>query len=363
MVLIVVSVAAVLLGRSADREREAHEQALRLFARFAAKTVADDVRERWETLEAEAADPELRQLLVSNGGMSQDKKFQAWIEERSGRHSQLQGVTSWFLTDDQGTQLARSPLPQGRNTIGENFAYRTYFHGKEEDLQKEELPEDLKPLEDAHRSMVFKSKANQQLMVAFSVPVWSDDGDDSSYRRVLGVLAMTVELGNFQALLTDDDDEKIVVLIDSRPDWKEKHGLVLQHPHFLATSDPGNKKKETQEEFYLNVDLVSRLQNLRQLRWRQLNELGGRGVELLMRAGNLDTQDQNARDLNLVRSYMDPVGGKYGGAWLATAEPVLVGFDNLRHGGRDVKTDRGMTYPSSGKRVRDTGWVVVVQQR
>lgn len=360
MVLIVVSVAAVLLGRSADREREAHEQAMRLFARFAAKTVADDVRERWETLEAEAADPGLRQLLVRNADVSQDEKIKAWIEERSGRHSQLQGVTSWFLTDDRGKQLARSPHRD--ITVGKTFAFRSYFHGEDTDYDPEDLPEDLKPIEDAHRSMVFKSKANQHLMVAFSVPVWSD-GIGSSHRRVLGVLAMTVELGNFQALLTDDDDEKIVVLIDTRPDWNEKHGLVLQHPHFLVPSDKGGEKKETQEEFYLNVDLVSRLQNLRKLRWRQLKSLRKRGVELLMRAGNLDTMGDQTRDLALVRTYEDPVGGRFAGEWLATAEPVLVGFDKLGHSGQDTDSDRIMTFPSSGKEVRDTGWVVVVQQR
>jgi hypothetical protein len=57
---------------------------------------------------------------------------QTWMQSRYDE-SDRSKVFAWFVQDDQGLQLARSPV--GNDNIGRNYAWRTYFHGGETDFR------------------------------------------------------------------------------------------------------------------------------------------------------------------------------------------------------------------------------------
>src|SRR5262249_33722265 len=153
--------------------------------------------------EHEAAGPALREALgkiasFEPGTAGYERlqgALQEWTEQRFARYQkQFRPRTEalgWFVTDRRGLQVARAPL--AKETINKNFAERDYFHGLGVDWkEKHKGPGPPPPIRQPHRSVVFRSKATNSLMVAFSVPVWSKDSQNT---EPAGVLALTVELG------------------------------------------------------------------------------------------------------------------------------------------------------------------------
>ena len=113
------------------------------------------------------------------------------------------------------------------NTIGQNYRWRTYFHGGPDDLVTEESngpkygnPES--PLPQIHLSAAFLSKATNRWKVAISAPVRDKDTQD-----VLAVVALTVDIRVF-IHFEDNSDKFFATLVDGRPG--QRRGLVLQHP-------------------------------------------------------------------------------------------------------------------------------------
>ena len=79
------------------------------------------------------------------------------------------------------------------------------------------LPPDtknLKPIKSPHLSAVYRSTSTGHLKVAFSVPI--ENGKKGKEREVVGVLAMTVDLGEFNVLEKKLPKGHEVVLIDMR---------------------------------------------------------------------------------------------------------------------------------------------------
>ena len=233
---------------------------------------------------------------------------------------------SWFRTDPEGRQLASSP-PQP-DILGENFAYRDYFHAEGEDYE-EGTP--ASPIRDFHFSIAFRSKATEHLIVAFTTPIW--DGEKSD-RQVIGVLGMTVKLGSFAGLQTNLGDDQLVVLVETkqyRIDEEEGAGLVLHHPG-LAESSGGR------QIFRLDPAQIESLRMLTQL------ELGRRA-----RLNRLTPEEKNAPGRlepligAMETSYRDAVGGRFEGEWLAAFAPVIV----------NVGSDA----------LDGSGWIVIVQER
>ncbi|MCU0864055.1 MAG: serine/threonine protein kinase [Planctomycetes bacterium] len=304
----VTSFAAVLLARVSHDERQARqaaehmrEQGLHLAAKFAARTIASEIDVRWRILEAAAQSPvpaaALRELAATTVPVDGHAPLQRWLEANLQEHRLTATATSWFVTDARGRQMARSPL-QAR-LLGSDFSFRDYFHGQGRDLPR---GSPARPITAPHRSVVFKSRATGNLMVAFSVPIWSEPV--AAEREVIGVLAMTVELGSFAALRVELSGEQVAVLVETKSDWlgaAEGQGLVLHHPRLRG-------------ECRLSGDALGELRAL-----RSRNELGGL----------------------LLRDYIDPVDPEP--RWLAVFEPVLV---------------QGRTGPE-----HDIGWVVGVQER
>ena len=136
------------------------------------------------------------------------------LEEKLGAFKQdYDGQThadSWFITDAHGIQVARSP--RSDSTHGDNFALRDYFHGQGVDLPAD--TKGLKPIQRPHLSAVYRSTSSGHLKVAFSVPI--ENGKKGKAREVVGVLAMSVDLGEFNVLQKDLPSGLEVVLIDLR---------------------------------------------------------------------------------------------------------------------------------------------------
>ncbi|MGE3803728.1 MAG: serine/threonine protein kinase [Gemmataceae bacterium] len=341
-VIVTSLIAALLLARYADQEHAARlavddlrDQSIEVAARFAARSIANEIDLRWHILSEQAADPELVRILTiaSAGPLAPDdqRALQAWIEKRQQQFHSNVKASSWFVTDQQGVQLARSPAA---NTIGLNFAYRDYFHGLGRDLTVAEA-KGVPPITQVHRSVAFESMATLHQMIAFSVPIWDSDGE------TLGILAMTVELGRFSSLQVGLSEDQIVVLAETTEDWLEdtaRRGLILHHP---LMAEARLKQAEGQE---INLPIYrlahERVVELEELRTRRLEE--DRDFEQLSweKQSLLETP---ARTAYLVRDYQDPTQPDSPTRWLAAFEPVL------------VKGRAG--------RVRDTGWVVIVQER
>lgn len=329
-IIIVSIISAVWLGRLASTERKAREQGLQLSAKFAAKTVASEINLRWRILEMEALDPKLRVLLAradaSPGDEAIRAELQAWVNERFIQHDKTTRAGGWFINDREGRLLvlARSANSNYPVPIGKSFAYRDYFHGQGRDLKPEEVTEDTH-IREVHRSTVFKSRSDGKLKVAFSTPVWSD----ASPRKFLGVLAMSVDVGRFSILQTELGENRFAMLVDTKPDWieqDERKGVILHHPRLEALQISGASSMD--HPIRIDADFLKRLESLRELRMRQdaLDQPPDKPVE---------------QGRNFSADYADPLG--YEGDWLAAFEPVLV--------------------KGRSNQLKDTGWVVVVQER
>ncbi len=238
-------------------------------AEFVARAAANQLERRFEAVEQVAYSPQLRRMieqLLQQPGMSelldrlsdpaplrdpsqeaevleplreQFRKlparvaFQAEFEKliparlRPGKHGgNREEVASWFFCDSRGISVARAPLS---NTIGKNYAWRSFFHGGLEDLPHEwDRPGPGKQLRQPHLSAVFRSQAHNQWIVAVACPVYETPPNEG---RFLGVVALTVRVGRFMELESGDEKfphYQVAVLVDERPGAHS--GMILQHP-------------------------------------------------------------------------------------------------------------------------------------
>lgn len=320
---VVASSSAVMLGNMANRERDARVATERVrthgigvAAQFAASMIAKGIQLRWQILEAQAADPDLQRMLTVLGASEEPathatrEDLQYWLDSHHKRYAGSAKATSWFVTDHLGRHLGRTPLDE--KILGQSFAFRDYFHGEGRD----DLDEGRRhsPIRSVNLSVVFRSKATENLIVAFSAPVWSRD----SLPRVLGVLAMTVELGQFGALQTNLGNDQIAVLVSTGADWvegTERTGLVLHHPA-LSSRSTDTRPAPRGPALRIPLERVGLLHCLR------------------------ETMPQKD-DPRSWQDYTDPAAGEYAGPWIAAFRPVLVG----------------------GRTIVDTGWSVIVQER
>jgi hypothetical protein len=309
----------------------------RFAARFAAANVARQMDQRWAVLEQESPKKSLAKLVAAAAGKKVDdperQGLQNWLDQRRQQYLETTSARAWFVLDAQGRMLAVSPLAPSRHVIGENFAWRSYFHGGKRDLPKGTKGPALRPIERASRSVVFEASGDEHAhMVVFSVPVRPPDS------AVVGVLGMGVELGDFTELRPRQEGpteetaaaERWAVLVETGEDWEGGEGLVLQHPWLAAL----RAQKRRAPSVRLPAEQVQRLRQLRQ------DRLAGRpaGADAFLAMPTDPVRAASAAS-------GEPWSADYTGPWLAAAEPVLV-------------------YPRrDGEKITDTGWVVVVQER
>ncbi|RUL87583.1 PDC sensor domain-containing protein [Tautonia sociabilis] len=303
------------------RAEASHARVVRGAASFAAETIAREVSAIGRVLQAEAASPLASETLAAAVASPDDprarKALQDWLESVSRLHEATVISSNWFVTGPDGTQLARAPFG---GSVGQNFAYRDYFHGLGRDLDPAEaarLEQEgrLEMVRGLHQTLVYRSVATGNPMTTFSIPISDPTDPDGS---ALGVLGLSVEIGDFDVLRTGADSDLVAMLVDTRVDATGTAGLILQHPALSALGpDPLRR--------YLSPELVSRLVRLRS--------------EVMLPLPGRDGQNPG---LAIDPNFADPFVGPPDGLGLAAFHPVIArGPDGLR----------------------DTGWVVIVQGR
>jgi serine/threonine protein kinase len=233
------AIAALMLGAIVLVERmrvEAQQQqsqkALKVSANYAASAIAVEINSRFARLNELAGYRELRDWLLLLESETEERKLrlrediELWLgTHRSNSPSQVQGE-SWFVNDRAGVQIARSP--QSSRSTGRNYAHRDYFHGRGRDYPQGMTG--LSPIEAPHLSAVYRSTSDGTLRVAFSYPI--GNGRSGAAHEVVGVLAMSVDLGEFNVLERRLPPEYEVVLVTLREEaiaGETRRGLVLHH--------------------------------------------------------------------------------------------------------------------------------------
>ncbi len=246
--LVVALVAASLFAWMANERRQQtlgiHRRSLTSSSQLAADLMAEQIEKRFRALEGLAKQSKIADWLIAIRADAENaektksqeayRSLQSWIDNQKLQNDELFNSSSWFLTDDAGIQVARSPKS---DSIGKSYAHRDYFHGELEPDEKETGDQPPAPIDRSHQSTVYRSSSTGALKVAFSVPVFASDRS----RQVVGVLAMSVSLGEFTALRkTERALEPIdhggkpieIVLADTSVDYTEgeaKRGLILHH--------------------------------------------------------------------------------------------------------------------------------------
>jgi hypothetical protein len=235
---------------------EARQHTLQVAAKFAAREILKEIDLRFEILNRLAAEDELRQQMVEIKDRPSDtalwKRLEEWLGVRKADNDAKAVSDSWFIDDARGVQVARSPRSEASR--GENYAHRDYFHGQGIDLPPE--TKDLKPIETPHLSAVYRSTSTGHLKVAFSVPI--ENGRKGKAREVVGVLAMSVDLGEFNVLEKELPPGHEVVLIDLREatiDGQTRRGLILHH-------EKESSYREGQPPPWIGSDILARIDQL-----------------------------------------------------------------------------------------------------
>jgi serine/threonine protein kinase len=312
---------AEAIGRALQKEEAARADGMRVAARLAAQAIAADVDLRWRILESRAADPEVIRLLTAAGGKGlgtpEQQLLQAWIDK--ARPAEPISSSSWRLYDAGGYQLARSPA--NTDTLGKTARYRDYFHGQGRDLPIDTPVEAARPLREAYRSQPYVATVSRIPAVTFSAPIWKD-ADRSA--EPIGVLAMSVDLGEYGNLLKGMNSGQAAALVDLRGDHVDaepKNGLILFHPKLPnRVFDNGGAIRVSESDV---------------AKFRKLQAAAARSMST---GGEVP---QAALEGNFLTDYIDPVANPEHRTVRAAVEPILI--------------------PSRLEKSGNLEWVVIVQ--
>ena len=286
-------------------------------AKHVARSIEEEIARYFEVIEAEANRPEFREqfnhteTLPTLAALSNNQKdgpslstkqalfvadhdrhrLRDYLRERLGRTiDELEKnpngpkFASLFALNRQGTILAVAYDKSFRSrSVGKNYCFRTYFHGGNKDEPEDVRTPLVQPIRQTHLSAVFQSTTTKMWKVAVSTPIFSQDNP----KTVIGIIALTVNLGDFAYLRNQNREDHFAVLIDGRPGIEQ--GTILQHPAF----DHGLSQSLDDNQKHFRLDAT------------QLEYLRSQQHKL----------------------YQDPIGltpqGKtYRGDWIAAIEPV-----------------------------------------
>jgi len=286
---LLLAIVSLFAWRSFDTVMADSDQALRNRAldgnRFAAKYVAKTVTNKLEILynaveemavsprfqallESALDDPEMSELrMLLNNPHTDSAAREALrlrlvasparrpLQERLERLLQEDGpqdVASWFVTDPSGLQLARAPE---YSTVGENFSWRTYFHGGQEDYPKDWRAGPQDHITSTNLSAVFFSQVNDRWTVTISTPV-VEEADDGQDGRFLGVLGLSIDV--HQVVEVPERERQLVALVDWRPGPNK--GLIMQHPLFDQLLEEHQQIPDRFQNYRLTDDELPKLQ-------------------------------------------------------------------------------------------------------
>jgi hypothetical protein len=310
-ILIVLGAVAGIWYAGNTRGGEEDAELLHVAAKLASERVGREINNRFRILNqvAPTLEEETRAVAENPDDESLWSPLQSRMEKEKLNHDADAKSESWFVISRQGVQVARAPETI---SIGNNYAFRDYFHGQGLDLPKERR--DVEPIASENLSAVYRSTSTRLLKVAFSVPVWNGLRGDE--RSAAGVLAMSVDLGDFRVLDAGElSGEKEVLLIDLRNDEIEKtsrRGLILHHRDLGSVSGGEAPPR-------LSAELLERIDSLRK------ESEAGTGLY---------------RE-RLLTSYPDPLG-RSSARYMGAFEPV------------EITTREGQKL--------ETDWIVLVQQ-
>ncbi len=334
LVPLLLTAALVPIFVSALREnlRDAEQQLTRralesdaLSARLQAAALEDELQDRLDELQSLAVSDELRRELESlllrpaSESVMEMLRFaevsidarprwmqlldQAWERSQTASSTRSRGTdTSWFLTDAAGIQIWRRDFSE--RTLGDNFAWRDYFHGRGLDYPRDTVPADIQPLSEPHVSLAYKSTTTGRQTVALSIPVRNAEG------RVIGVFARTAHLGDLQSRLRGRMTgkgtaavERVIALAEIRNNSEVR---LLDHPclteEFLRTAEQNSADGELFQQLKLDPAIAAQVAD---------------------DAGRPETGEVR------LPFYADPIGrltvpaaGKWSGEWMAALSPV-----------------------------------------
>lgn len=236
-------------------------------AALLADSVDKELKIRLDELERLADSQQLRAFIEGSVAVpaeqwaSRGSPLDEWFFETSNRLVDQQRTQdeSWFITNARGDQLARQP--SNAETIGENYAWRSYFHGgTEQYLLEEAITEGLTPRTAKGISTAFRSNATRQYMVAMAVPVW-----DADHVEVIGVLARTLHLtellSQWESSIRGDvaDGTRFLALVDTRAGA----GFLLDHEWMTQETLEGRTDEEIEDQLRLDDTTLQQLAELR----------------------------------------------------------------------------------------------------
>ncbi|MHB8862661.1 MAG: hypothetical protein ACYC6N_09670, partial [Pirellulaceae bacterium] len=222
-----------------------------LFAsQFVAATVATEIHRYFRAVERAAAGTELRENIKATVDQLQpllteladprlpeellQRKREVFTREAVRQELQqtiielmqdptYPEVASWFVCDERGTHLAGQFNQIVRSSIGSNFAYRTYCYGGLRDLpDKKARPMPAQHVRQTSLSAPLSSGTTKRWKIAVSTPLYREDDP----QRLLAVLVLTVDVGNFMTFPATDSH--FAVLVDGRDNGYQ--GIILDHP-------------------------------------------------------------------------------------------------------------------------------------
>jgi serine/threonine protein kinase/class 3 adenylate cyclase len=249
-----LAVEATHRRESAEDAQRSRNDALRLAARYAASQIVQEIDQRFGVLTDDAKNADLQKLMRQVDKSPKDESLWKSVEEKLGAFNADfdRPMDSWFINDRLGVQIARSP--RSDESLGKNFSLRDYFHGQGVDYPAGEPAQP--PIDRPHISIAYRSTSTGRLHVAFSVPI--DNSQRGADHSVLGVLAMAVDLGEFNVLEKELPAGYEVVLIDLRQsviDGQSRRGLVLHR----QTQDADQAGKNP---LWIGSDLLARIDKL-----------------------------------------------------------------------------------------------------
>lgn len=212
-----------------------------------------------------------------------------------------QRLDSLFVIDAFGTTFASAfggSVPREKNSAGRNFAFRTYFHGLQDELPATVPLDTVSPLQATHLSSAFQSTSTGLWKVAISTPV--ELPTDDAKGKVDAIFVATINVGDFELLREDDSGagnrsignragSQVAVLVEARQG--PLRGTVLQHP--LMDRQRREGQALSGRHFQVDSDLVDQL----------------------LEGGDVAYRDPMAEA---------PGGELYSGEWIAAMEPVTL---------------------------------------
>ena len=206
--------------------------------RLATAAVGDRLEAAIRRVREEADDPALRDMFATiAAGPADQQRTRAAVQRHLEQvlvRAQMQGFTSWAVSDAAAVAWARAPYDQG--IIGSNYKFREWFNGREELPRDTSI--DARPRTETGFSRAFTSTAQDApLLIGLAAPILSSP-DGARGQVVIGVLNAGIHLETFNAWLGIAESgpreggcpDRFVLLVH--------RGQLVRHPCPALTATP-----------------------------------------------------------------------------------------------------------------------------